>query len=223
MASSVDLVVRVLGDVSNARASCTGLGKDLSGLIGVGVAGGAVAQIVQVGADFETAMSKIQIANNNIDFAPGTAKYGAAKDQITKFSTELAASFEDVAASYSQGARFVDDFGNKLSTDKLNEYTDTMIRLSKVSTDALSPTDIGQRVDVFEKLHGQTNFAAVGSAVAAESLIHNQGEGPMLDTAIAIAQAGASMGVTQAESGSHLQGRGPSRGPVGLPPDATRL
>jgi hypothetical protein len=200
MTSSADLVIRILADTSNADAGVSRLSGTLGKALGIGAIGAAGGIAIDAAMDIQSAMARIQTAYNSVDFAPGTAKYSAAKDQLLKDSTELATSFSDLSDVYSQGARFVDDFGNKLPTDKVNEYVDTMVRLSKVSTDALSATDIGQRVDVFEKLFGQTNFANVGAAVSAESGIHNQGEAPMLDTAISIAQYGADMGVSQAQA-----------------------
>jgi hypothetical protein len=202
MASSIDLVIKLLADTSSASQAFNNAGADIMKLFG---SAGAVGQVgfavVQAGARMQSAMATIEQAYNDADFSQGSAKYSAAKEQIIKDSNSLATSFKDVSDVYSQGARFVDDFGARLPTDKLNEYTETMIRLSKVSTDAMSATDVGQRVDVFEKLfNGQTNFGAVGAAISAESGIHNQGEGPMLDTAIAIAQYGASMGVSQAQA-----------------------
>lgn len=200
MANTVDLLVRVLADTSQANASFSGMSSNITRALGIGAAGGAAVAVTEAAVSYQSAMARIQAAYNNTDFGPGTQKFSDAKDQILKDSVTLATSFSDVADVYGQAARFVDDFGNKLPTDKVNEYVDTVVRLGKVSTDALAPTDIGQRLDVFEKLFGQTNFGAVGSAISAESGIHNQGEGPMLDTSIAIAQYGASMGVSQAQA-----------------------
>jgi len=198
--SESSLIIKILADTSSAEAGISRLSGTLGKALGIGAIGAGAGLVTDAAIEQQSAMARIQAAYNNVDFTPGTAKYAAAKDALLKDSTVLATSFSDLADVYSQGARFVDDFGNKLPTDKVNEYVDTMARLAKVSTDALSATDAGQRVDVFEKLFGQTNFAAVGSAVSAESGIHNQGEGPMLDTAISIAQYGADLGVSQAQA-----------------------
>lgn len=221
MPSTVDLVIRVLADTSQASSAFTGLGGNVGKAIGIGTAGAAVAGAVAVttkaAIDNESAMARIQASYNNADFAPGTAAYKTAVDEIMKQSQTLATNFDDVAGVHAQAARFIDDFGNRLPTEKLSEYTDTAIRLSKISTDNLSPEDLGARLDVFQKLSGETNFGQVGSAVAASSSIHNQGEGPMLDSAIALLQSGGALGVSQSQAlgiGNYLTdlGSGGQRG-----------
>lgn len=200
MASPVELVIRVLADTSHANAAFQGLSGNIGRAVGVGAAGvavgGVVAVTTQAAIDTQTAMARLQVAVNSADFAPGTARFAAAKAQIQKDSTELATSFDDVASVYAQASRFVDQFGNKLPVDKLNEYTDTVVRLSKVSTDNMAPTDIGQDLDVLAKLYNSTDFNKLGSEIAQLAQSHNQGEGITFQTAIPIAQYGAGMGVT---------------------------
>lgn len=204
MASSVDLVVRVLADTSQAGRAFEGLSGNVGKALGIGAGAAAAAAVANATTEAaikqQSAMARIQASYNNADFAPGTAAYTSAVSEIINQSQTLATSVEDVAGVHSQAARFIDDFGNRLPTDKLTEYTETALRLSKISTDNLSPEDLGARLDVFEKLSGQTNFGAVGGAIAASSSIHNQGEGPMLDSAIAILQSGAALGVNQGQA-----------------------
>lgn len=202
MASSgAELVIRLLADTSSATQAFDNAGASIMKMLGAGGGVGAAGfAAIQASARMQDAMATVEQAYNSVDFTQGSAKYTAAKDSILKDSATLATSFKDVTDVYSQGARFVDDFGNKLDSRKVDEYTQTMIRLSKVSTDALSPTDIGSRVDVIAKLFGSTDFAGIGAMVSAESGIHNQGEGPMLATTTAIAQYGAPLGVTMAQA-----------------------
>jgi len=174
MSGTVDLIIRVLGDVKDA---------DLAAL--------------KISRDFQTAMANVQIAVNKVDFAPNTDAYKVANDQIIKDTVALSSSFEDVATVYAQGTKFLDEFGNRLPTDKVNEYTDTMLRLSKVSADAMDPKTIGQRLDVFEKLFDQTNFAQVGAASAALAGVHNLGEDTLLQAMNAIAVGAAPLGARQ--------------------------
>lgn len=200
MPSQVDLVLRVLADVSGAQTSFQGLAGNVAKLAGVGALGGVAAAGVDSSMKLESAMARVQVAMNSVDFKPGTAAFAAAKDQILKDSVTLATSAEDVAAVYAQASRYVDQFGNKLPTDKLNEMTDVVIRLGKVSTDQLAPEAIGQYLDVFSKLNDSTDFNRIGNEVAQLAQSHNQGEGLTFDTAIPIAQYGAGMGVTPEES-----------------------
>jgi hypothetical protein len=198
--ADASLPIKILADTSQANASFAALGGNVGKALGIGAVGVGATAVVQAAADYQSAMAKIQVATNNVDFSQSTDKYAAAKALIVADSTELATSFTDLAAVYAQGARFVDEFGNKLPTDKVAEYTDVVARLAKVSTDAMSPLDVGQNMDVFEKIFNQTNFAQVGSAVAALSVLHNQGEAPVWQTAMGIGQVGAGLGVTQAQA-----------------------
>lgn len=191
---TVTMLMKVLADTTDASVSFSSLGKDIGGL---GAAGGG---ILQLSADIETSMARISTAYNNADFSRGTSKYEAAKAQIAEFSTTLATPFEGVAEVYNQAARFVDEFGNKLPIDKVNEYTDTVLRLSKISSDAMNPTTVGQDLDVFEKLFNKQNFGPTGAAMADLSKMHNLGEEPVWQAAIGIAQSGAELGVNQAEA-----------------------
>ena len=198
--SSVDLVLNVIANTNSANASLQGLLGTVGKLAGLGAMGSVAAAGVEASMSLESSMARVQVAMNSVDFKPGTAAFAAAKDSILKDSVTLATSASDVAAVYAQASRYVDQFGNKLPTDKLNEMTDVVIRLGKASTDQLAPEAIGQYLDVFSKLNDSTDFNKIGSEIAELAQSHNQGEGLTFDTAIPIAQYGAGMGVTPEES-----------------------
>lgn len=204
MASSVDLVVRVLADTSQAGRAFEGLSGNIGKALGIGAGAAAAGTIVKASADAATAqqaaMAQIVASYNSADFRPGTASYVGATNEIIQQSQTLATSFDDVAAVHNQAARFVDDFGKKLPADEVASYTDTVLKLSKISLDNLAPTDIESRLATIAKLSNQSNFTELGNAVAASSSVHSQGEGPMLDSAIAILQSGGALGVSQAQA-----------------------
>jgi len=200
MAGTADLVVRILADTSGAQTNVNALIQTLGKAAGVGAGAGVAGGMVSASMEIQDAMARVQTAYNNTDFTPGTQKYQDAQEAILKFSTTTATSFTDAAAVYAQGARFINEAGQKLDPTQLNEYTDTMLRLSKVSSDQLSPVDIGQRVDVLSKLFGTSDFGKLGSEISGLSGMHNQGEGPGLDAAIAIGQVGADIGVSQEQA-----------------------
>lgn len=205
MPSTVDLVVRVLADTSQAGASFSGFSKNIGAALGIGASGAAAGIVVAASTEAaikqQAAMARIQASYNNVDFAPGTAAYTASVQEIIQQSQTLATSMEDVAGVHNQAARFVDDFGNRLPKDEVTAYTDSVLKLAKVSLDDIAPTDLEAKIATFEKLSNQTNFSPVANAIAASSAIHSQGEGQMLDSAIAILQAGGPLGVTQSQAG----------------------
>lgn len=205
MASTVDLVVRVLADTSQAGRAFEGFTGNIGKALGVGasgvVAGTVVAASTEAAIKQQAAMARIQASYNSVDFQPGTDAYTASVQEIIQQSQTLATSMEDVAGVHNQAARFVDDFGNRLPKDEVTAYTDSVLKLAKVSLDDIAPTDLEAKIATFEKLSNQTNFSPVANAIAASSSIHSQGEGQMLDSAIAILQSGGALGVSQAQAG----------------------
>lgn len=199
MASS-DLIIRVLADTGDAATNVNNLISSLGKLAGVGVGAGVAGGIVEASMKVQDAMARVQTAYNSADFAPGTAKFQAAQNSIQQFSETTATSFADAATVYAQGVRFIDDAGKRLDPSQLDAYTETMLKLSKISTDQLSPEGIGQQVDILAKLFGTSDFSTLGAEIAKLSTMHNQGEGPGLDAAIAIGQVGADIGVSQQQS-----------------------
>lgn len=205
MASTVDLVVRVLADTSQAGRAFEGFTGNIGKALGIGAAGAAAGTVVAASTEAaikqQAAMARIQASYNSVDFAPGTDAYTASVQEIIQQSQTLATSMEDVAGVHNQAARFVDDFGNRLPKDEVTAYTDSVLKLAKVSLDDIAPTDLEAKIATFEKLSNQTNFSPVANAIAASSSIHSQGEGQMLDSAIAILQSGGALGVSQAQAG----------------------
>src|SRR5947209_2708531 len=111
--SSADMVIRVLADTSNAEANLTKLSGTLGKALGIGAFSAVAAEGIAAAVDMQSAMAKVQMAYNNVDFAPGTAKYVDADNQVLRLSTTMATSFEDVAASMAQAAKVTDEYGNK--------------------------------------------------------------------------------------------------------------
>lgn len=204
MAGPAQLLIEVLADVSKAESAFASFGGNIGKILGIGAGGAALAAATAVttkaAIDQQSAMAKIQASYNDVDFQPGTEAYKTAVDQIVNQSQTLATSFDDVAAVHNQAARFIDDFGKRLSPEQVEEYTSSVLKLSKVSLDNLSPEDIERKIATFEKLSNNTNFGPVSNAVAASTSIHSAGEGPMLDSAIAILQSGGPLGVNQGQA-----------------------
>jgi len=200
MPNSVELVVKVLADVSAANTSFTSMGKNLSAVLGLGAAGGASVAVIQASADFQSSMAKIQQAYNSADFAPGTANYSTAADKVLALSSAMATNFEDVAASMAQAAKVTDQYGNKLPTDKVNEFVDSNLRLKASSQGGIDALTSGRDMAMFTKMFSSQDYAGTGSAIAALTTQHPQSEETLWQAAIGIAQLGAPMGVSMSQA-----------------------
>lgn len=200
MPSSVDLVVKLMADTTQANASFTSFGKNLGVILGVGAAGAAGAVALQTSADFQTSMSRIQQAYNSVDFAPGTQNYTTAVDKVVQFSTTMATNFEDVAASMAQAAKVTDEYGNKLPLDKMNEFVDANLRLKASSQDSIDAITSGQNMAMFDKMFTSQDYKGTGSAIAALTTQHPQSEETLWQAALGIGRIGAPLGVTMAQA-----------------------
>ena len=196
MPNSVDLIIKILGDTSHANAAFSGLGANISKVLGLGSAGAVVPPIVKVADDYQVAMAKIQMALNSADFAPGTQKYVDAHSTIERLSTTMATSFTDVAASMAQAAKITDQYGAKLPVDKVNEFVDANLRLKASSQDSMDAISSGQSMAMLDKMFSSTDYKGTASMVAALSTQHPQDEATLWAAAIGIGQVGAPLGVT---------------------------
>lgn len=199
-ANDVTLLIKVLADTSSANVSFTGLGDNIGKVLGMGAAGSASGAIVQASADFQSAMSKVQQAYNNVDFAPGTQNYIDATNKVLELSGTMATRFEDVAASMAQGAKITDEFGNKLPISKVNEFVDASLRLKASSQDSVDALASGQHMAMIDKMFSSQDYKGTASMVAALSTQHPQDEETLWQAAIGISQTGAPLGVTMPQA-----------------------